>query len=294
MERQEPSTEIFEKFTWKIENFSRLNADKIYSEPFILCGYPWIRLFPKGNKNKDVVDHLSIYLEAMQTANMSEGWNRDVKFKLIVFNQIDTNGTITQECQQDYDAKGVSWGVPSFMSLTELCNPEKGFIVKDACIVGAEVFVSNSNLEKQVNQAVNLTVLPVSVEATKQVDAELGYTALGRVILLLQTSKVKDMNEQACKELQVLWDQVQKFKFDLTWLEPQVQSALGMKRYVEKALQVEKLKENMVVSVLETERLKAKLFAAELSLKVERDLLKAEGIKERDLDSELGSWSWRP
>ncbi|PNX68785.1 ubiquitin carboxyl-terminal hydrolase 12-like protein, partial [Trifolium pratense] len=97
MERQESSTEIFEKFTWKIENFSRLNADKICSEPFILCGYPWrIRLHPKGNKNKDVVDHLSIYLEAMQTANMSEGWRRDVKFKLIVFNQIDTNGTITQ------------------------------------------------------------------------------------------------------------------------------------------------------------------------------------------------------
>ncbi|PNX91135.1 ubiquitin carboxyl-terminal hydrolase family protein, partial [Trifolium pratense] len=41
MEPQEASTEIFEKFTWKIENFSRLNAEKICSEPFILCGYPW-------------------------------------------------------------------------------------------------------------------------------------------------------------------------------------------------------------------------------------------------------------
>ncbi|CAJ2632171.1 unnamed protein product [Trifolium pratense] len=288
MERQESSTEIFEKFTWKIENFSRLNADKICSEPFILCGYPWrIRLHPKGNKNKDVVDHLSIYLEAMQTANMSEGWRRDVKFKLIVFNQIDTNGTITQECEHDYIAKEVSCGFRYFMSLTDLRNPQKGFIVKDACIVGAEVFVSNSNRKKQENQEVKLTASPVSNEPTKKVDAELGYTALGRVIILLQTSKVKDMNEQACKELQVLWDELKKFKFDLTWIEPQVQCALGMKRYVEKALQVEKLKEDMVV-------LKEKLSAAELNLDIERDLLKAEGIKERDLDSEFGYWIWRP
>ncbi|PNX59594.1 ubiquitin carboxyl-terminal hydrolase family protein, partial [Trifolium pratense] len=40
MERQESTTEIFEKFTWKIQNFSRLNAAKICSEPFILGGYP--------------------------------------------------------------------------------------------------------------------------------------------------------------------------------------------------------------------------------------------------------------
>ena len=56
----------------------------------------WFRrilMFPKGN---DVDNSLSIYLEAMQTANMSKGWSRDVKFKLLVFNQINTNMTITR------------------------------------------------------------------------------------------------------------------------------------------------------------------------------------------------------
>jgi hypothetical protein len=42
------------------------------------------------------------------------------------------------------------------------------------------------------------------------------------------------------------------------------------------------------------ERLKVKSFAAEVNLDVERDLLKAKGYKERDLDSELGCGSWRP
>jgi hypothetical protein len=162
------------------------------------------------------------------------------------------------------------------MSLTELRNPENGFIVKGVCIVGAEVFVSKSNREKQVNQEVDLTVSPVSIEPTKQVDA---YTTLGRVIILLQTSRMKDMHEQTCKELQVLWDELKKFKFDLTWLEPQVQSALKLKNLAEKFLQVEKLKENLVVSELETERLKAKLAAAELNFDKEMDLLEAEGMR---------------
>jgi hypothetical protein len=110
-------------------------------------------------------------------------------------------------------------------------------------------------------------------------DAELLYSAFGRVICFLKTRKVKDMNEQACKELQLLWNELKKFKFDLTWLEPQVQSALKLKNLAEKFLQVEKLKENLVVSELETERLKAKLAAAELNFDKEMDLLEAEGMR---------------
>jgi len=67
-----------------------------------------------------------------------------------------------------------------------------------------------------------------------------------------------------------------------------------MKNYVEKTQQVEKLKEIKAVLELEVEKLNAKLAAADVSLNVERDLLKAQGIKERDLKSELGSGSWRP
>ncbi|KAK2360168.1 MATH domain and coiled-coil domain-containing protein [Trifolium repens] len=74
------------------------------------------------------------------------------------------------------------------------------------------------------------------------------------------------MNEQACKDLQFIWDELQKFRFDLTWVEPHFQYALGMKSYVEKVLQLEKLKENMVTLELETERLKAKMDVAELKL----------------------------
>jgi hypothetical protein len=63
-----------------------------------------------------------------------------------------------------------------------------------------------------------------------------------------------------------------------------------MKSYAERAMQVEKLKESVVVLKLETEKLEAKLVAAELNLDVESDLLKAKGIKEIDSDSEFGMW----
>lgn len=47
MELQETIVEIDEKSTWKTENFSLLNVEKIYSEPFVVGGYPWrILLYP--------------------------------------------------------------------------------------------------------------------------------------------------------------------------------------------------------------------------------------------------------
>ncbi|PNX84615.1 ubiquitin carboxyl-terminal hydrolase family protein [Trifolium pratense] len=331
----------------------------------MLACFRRIQLLPKGyayekeEVDEDENDYLSIYLEAVKTTNMAEGWSRYVKYKLVIFNQLNSNRTISEEGKQDFNAaEGGVWGFPSFMTLTELHDPEMGFIVKDACIIGAEVFVFKSTLEKPMNRAASFTISvasgnqngDVEVEVpmpnpevqdpkletispvSTHIDAELFspsieelmhfstvgqleevcsdtpslierphkrsrkfndlvFAALGRVLYFLKTRKVKDMNDQACKELQIFWDELKKFKIDLTWLEPQVQSALGMKSFVEKALQVENLKENIVVIELEADRLKAKLAAAEVSLDVERDLLKAKDIKERDLDSELGSGS---
>jgi hypothetical protein len=107
------------------------NVESIYSEPFVLGGYPWylnqwlhlcrlsiysliifsfkwfnwfcfrrIHLYQKG-RQKD--GNLAIFLEAVQlqmenVSNewLSKVWNRDVKFRLVVFNQLDTNRTITR------------------------------------------------------------------------------------------------------------------------------------------------------------------------------------------------------
>ncbi|XP_058742645.1 protein RESTRICTED TEV MOVEMENT 3-like [Vicia villosa] len=300
MEHEQSADEMFEKFTWKIENFSRLNTDEVYSEPFVLCGYPWrISLFPKGNL---VGNSLSIFLEVIETANMSEGWNRYVNFKLAVFNQLNTDMTICRgSVIRKFNASHKFRGYSSFIPLDELHDPVKGFIVNDTCIVGVKICVCKSSQEKRISQTASLifecknveNLSPVSIEPTEQDDEELVSDALGKVLYFLKTKKVKDMNEEACKKLHGLWDVIEKFKFDVTWLEHSFQSAMGMKSLVEKATQVEKLKDSMLALELETERIKTKLAAAEINLDVEKDLLKAKGFNDIDLDSKLQCESWR-
>jgi hypothetical protein len=58
MEQEQSSVEKFEKFTWKIENFSRLKTDDVYSEPFVIGGYPWYDDLISMN---DEFQHVRIY-----------------------------------------------------------------------------------------------------------------------------------------------------------------------------------------------------------------------------------------
>lgn len=61
------------------------------------------------------------------------------------------------ESNHKLNASEDSWGFESFMTVAELHDPNKGFILKDACVVGVELFVSKSSHEKPTNQAANLT-----------------------------------------------------------------------------------------------------------------------------------------
>ncbi|WRX33029.1 Peptidase C19 [Theobroma cacao] len=109
------------RFTWKIENFSRLNTKKHYSEVFPVGGFKWrILIFPKGNN----VDHLSMYLDVADSASLPYGWSRYAQFSLAVFN-----------------ARESDWGFTSFMPLGELYDPCRGYLVNDTLIVEAEVIV---------------------------------------------------------------------------------------------------------------------------------------------------------
>ncbi|CAI8615000.1 unnamed protein product [Vicia faba] len=226
------------------------------------------------------------------------------------------------------------------MPFVELHGPEKGCIVKGVYIVGAEIFVSKSTNENQVNQVAKVTVsitsnsqtsheevgvprqnpdvqdsnlvtcLPVStiacIEPKKHTDAELFSPSRGELMDFSSVGHQQEMCSSSINEP----PPNRKHKFaDLEFsalgrvlcflktrkLEPHVGSALGSKSYREKAVEVEKLKENVVALELETERLKAKLVAAKVNFDIERDLLNAKGFEERDLDSELlGCESWRP
>lgn len=112
------------KFTWTIENFSRLNTKKHYSDVFVVGGYKWyfsvlsmmyskldfnlcllvigiltclgavlfrrILIFPKGNN----VDYLSMYLDVADSGTLPYGWSRYAQFSLGVVNQIHNKFSI--------------------------------------------------------------------------------------------------------------------------------------------------------------------------------------------------------
>ncbi|XP_013670840.2 ubiquitin C-terminal hydrolase 12-like isoform X1 [Brassica napus] len=126
------------KFTWTVPNFSRQNTRKHYSEVFVVGGYKWrILIFPKGNN----VDHLSMYLDVADAATLPYGWSRYSQFSLAVVNQIHTRYTIRKETQHQFNARESDWGFTSFMPLSELYDPSRGYLVNDTVYVEAEVAV---------------------------------------------------------------------------------------------------------------------------------------------------------
>ncbi|KAH0451894.1 hypothetical protein IEQ34_019193 [Dendrobium chrysotoxum] len=126
------------RFTWTIENFSRLSVKKHYSEIFVVGGYKWrILIFPKGNN----VDHLSMYLDVADSANLPYGWSRYAQFSLAVINQANIKYTIRKDTQHQFNSRESDWGFTSFMPLSDLYDPLRGYLVNDLVVVEAEVVV---------------------------------------------------------------------------------------------------------------------------------------------------------
>ncbi|KAH7547698.1 hypothetical protein JRO89_XS14G0004000 [Xanthoceras sorbifolium] len=126
------------RFTWTIENFSRLNTKKLYSDHFVVGGYKWrILIFPKGNN----VDLLSMYLDVADAATLPYGWSRYAQFSLAIINQIHSKYTVRKDTQHQFNARESDWGFTPFMPLGELYDPSRGYLVNDTCIVEADVAV---------------------------------------------------------------------------------------------------------------------------------------------------------
>ncbi|KAL1549232.1 CSN-associated deubiquitinating enzyme Ubp12 [Salvia divinorum] len=129
-------------FSWTIENFSRLNVKKLYSNVFVVGSYNWrVLIFPKGNN----VDYLSMYLDVADCATLPNGWNRFARFSLAIVNQMDNKLTMKKDSQHHFNQRESDWGFTSFMPLSELYNPNKGYLMSDTCIVEADISVREVN-----------------------------------------------------------------------------------------------------------------------------------------------------
>ncbi|KAH9322867.1 hypothetical protein KI387_017506 [Taxus chinensis] len=138
VENQPPEDPPSSRFTWAIENFSRLNVKKHYSDVFTVGGFKWrVLIFPKGNN----VDQLSMYLDVADAATLPYGWSRQAQFSLAVVNQISSKYSIRKDTQHQFNARESDWGFTSFMPLGEIYDPSKGYLVNDSLVVEADVVV---------------------------------------------------------------------------------------------------------------------------------------------------------
>ncbi|CAN1772748.1 Ubiquitin C-terminal hydrolase 12 [Linum perenne] len=119
------------KFTWRIENFSKLKTLKLYSDTFLAGGYKWrVLVHPKGNKDKVDVNFLSVYLDFADPKIMPDGWNAAADFSITLVDQ--------RSFQHSFNKHLDDWGFTSFVPISDLNR--KGFLVNDAIVIETEIF----------------------------------------------------------------------------------------------------------------------------------------------------------
>ncbi|XP_004292979.1 PREDICTED: uncharacterized protein LOC101294045 [Fragaria vesca subsp. vesca] len=137
------------KFTWKIENFTRLKDLLKKRKITGLCiksrrfqiGNRDCRLivYPRGQSQPPC--HLSVFLEVTDSRNTASDWSCFVSHRLSVLNQKMEEKSVTKESQNRYSKAAKDWGWREFVTLTSLFDQDSGFLVQDTVVFSAEVLI---------------------------------------------------------------------------------------------------------------------------------------------------------
>ncbi|KAF3779789.1 Ubiquitin carboxyl-terminal hydrolase 13 [Nymphaea thermarum] len=137
------------KFTWRIENFTRLKDLLKKRKITGLCvkskrfqiGNRDCRLivYPRGQSQPPY--HLSVFLEVTDSRNTSNDWSCFVSHRLSVVNQKIEDKSVTKESQNRYSKAAKDWGWREFVTLTSLFDQDAGFLVQDTVVFSAEVLI---------------------------------------------------------------------------------------------------------------------------------------------------------
>eukprot|EP01018_Ginkgo_biloba_P001927 Gb_20787 [translate_table: standard] len=137
------------KFTWKIENFTRLKDILKKRKITGLCVKS--RRFQVGNRDCRLIVyprgqsqppcHLSMFLEVTDPRNNSADWSFFVSHRLSVVNQRSEERSVTKESQNRYSKAAKDWGWREFVTLTSLFDQDSGYLVQDTVVFSAEVLI---------------------------------------------------------------------------------------------------------------------------------------------------------
>ncbi|KAI3440953.1 uncharacterized protein J3R85_002989 [Psidium guajava] len=136
-------------YVFKIESFSLLlknNIDIYETNDFEAGDQKWrLILYPNGDKSRNGVDHLSIYLDLVSLLKVGSEINATVRF--FVLDKIRDQYLMKQGRDTRFSTMQSQWGIPRFMPLATFTDPSNGYLIDNTCVFGAEVLViKNSGL----------------------------------------------------------------------------------------------------------------------------------------------------
>ncbi|KAK6254311.1 MATH/TRAF domain - like 10 [Theobroma cacao] len=132
---------ISSKHVWKIENFSILESEYHESQEFFAGDQKWkIQLYPKGRRHGSGT-HISLYLTLADSATLTAASKIFAEFTLRIQDQQQSRH-IAGKVSHWFSASSPESGWAKFASLVYFHHSGTGCLVKDICIVEAEVTVN--------------------------------------------------------------------------------------------------------------------------------------------------------
>ncbi|KAF8039381.1 hypothetical protein BT93_B1803 [Corymbia citriodora subsp. variegata] len=128
---------ISQKHVWKVDNFSKLDKEFYDSKVFIAGNQKWkIRLYPDG-WGSGLGSFVSLFLVS---ANEDPRTKVFAGYALRVKDQLQGNNDVGN-AKYWFNTSGQERGWARFTSHADFRNPNKGYLVKDTCVLEAEVTV---------------------------------------------------------------------------------------------------------------------------------------------------------
>ncbi|KAL8158306.1 TNF receptor-associated factor homolog 1a-like isoform X2 [Apium graveolens] len=138
---QKPS-ELYGRYTWKIDKFSQINKRELRSNAFEVGGYKWyILIYPQGC---DVCNHLSLFLCVANHDKLLPGWSHFAQFTIAVVNK-DPKKSKYSDTLHRFWKKEHDWGWKKFMELSKVLD---GFVDADTLIIKAQVQVIRERADR--------------------------------------------------------------------------------------------------------------------------------------------------
>ncbi|CAM8921261.1 unnamed protein product [Rhodiola kirilowii] len=135
-------SDLYGKYTWKIDKFPQINKRELRSNAFEVGGYKWyILIYPQGC---DVCNHLSLFLCVANHDKLLPGWSHFAQFTISVVNK-DPKKSKYSDTLHRFWKKEHDWGWKKFMELSKV---SEGFLDDDTLIIKAQVQVIREKVNR--------------------------------------------------------------------------------------------------------------------------------------------------